>query len=141
MAIIRWYDSGIADLMAGTIAPAGPYRLILLAATYTPAKTHAKRSDLGANEIAASGGYVAAGELVTVSVSLVSGETRVAFSAVSYPTATFSWRYGAVYRARGGAASADELLALYDPEVLVSSAGGAMTIDDIAPLLRIVNTW
>jgi hypothetical protein len=91
------------------------FYVMLAAASYTADQTaHLKRSDITGETVGT--GYVSGGIPCTVTVTKDTGNKRIslAFSAVSWPAATFSARYAIYYKRRGGAASADELVALDD---------------------------
>lgn len=98
-------------------ATASDYKFMLLGAGYTPDQdAHDFRDDLGANEIAGTnypaGGFSLANRTATTDAA--SNETRLDADDVVQAALTAAWRYGVVYRARGGAASADELIGWVD---------------------------
>ncbi|MBA3829883.1 MAG: hypothetical protein H0X33_13165 [Taibaiella sp.] len=89
------------------------FKIMLLTSTAAPAATWAKRSDV-TNEVVGTG-YTAGGATLITPVITASGTTQQ-YSAAnpSWPNATITARYAAIYKARGGAATADELVAIYD---------------------------
>jgi len=106
------------------------YNVMLTTSTYTPdVDTHDFRSDV-TNEVTGTG-YSAGGQaLGSVTVTYDSANNRAVFDAadVVWSSSTITARYAVVYRARGGASSADELLCYVDFGTDVSSTGGAFTI-------------
>jgi len=118
---------------------ADTFKAMLLTNAYTPNKdTHDFRDDL-TNEVGASGSYSAGGATVSVSVTDDTANDRqdISLGAVSFTTATITARYLAYYKSRGGAASADELIALIDFGSDVSSTGGTFAVS--ASTLRLQN--
>lgn len=106
------------------------FYVMLLTSTYAANQdTHAKRSDL-TNEVSGTG-YTAGGNAVTVTVTKDTANNRVDVSlgGTTWPTSTITARYAAYYKRRGGAASADELIALNDFGADVSSVGATFTLN------------
>lgn len=104
--------NGSVDLDTDTI------KFILLTGSYTPAQaTHNFRDDLGANESSGGSGYTAGGftlgskALAIVSLTLNWDAADISQAITGGP---FAFRYGAWYKARGGASSADELIGYVD---------------------------
>lgn len=110
------YDSFLRDVPTGAIdLDTDTFKLMLMSSSYTPSRTaHTKRSDI-TNEVTGTG-YIAGGSAVTFTPALDTTNHREDFtlSSVSWPGATFTTRYGAIYKSRGGASSADELVMLLD---------------------------
>ena len=106
------------------------YNVMLCTSSYAPdVDTHDFRSDV-TNEVTGTG-YSAGGQaLGSVTVTYDSANNRAVFDAadVVWSSSTITARYAVVYRARGGASSADELLCYVDFGTDVSSTGGAFTI-------------
>ena len=96
---------------------------------------HNYRDDI-TNETSGTG-YTAGGNTVTLSVSTDTTNNRVEISlgGTTWPASTFTARKFVYYKARGGAASADELIAVVDNGSDVSSSGGTFTLN--ASTLRI----
>lgn len=127
-------NSFVSDMAAGNIQPAShTFRMMLTTSSYTPDKDHAKRSSV-TNEVSGTG-YTAKGEIVTVSVTAdnTGDRTVVAVSEPSWSTASFTARYGVVYRDRGGASSADELVGVLDFGADITATGGTFATDESAP--------
>ncbi len=114
------------------------FKVMALTSSYTEDfDAHNFRDDL-TNEVSSSGtNYTAGGNTVTVSVSVDTTNNRVEISlgGTTWPTSTFTARKFAYYKSRGGAASADELVALVDNGSDVASAGGTFTLS--ASTLRV----
>lgn len=106
------------------------YNVMLTTSAYTPdVDTHDFRSDV-TNEVTGTG-YSAGGQaLGTVTVTYDSANNRAVFDAADavWASSTITARYAVIYRPRGGASSADELLCYVDFGADVSSTGGAFTI-------------
>jgi hypothetical protein len=109
------YNSFLADVFAGNCNTTHTYKGMLVTSAYTENRaTHTKRSDV-TGEVSGTG-YTAGGNAVTLSVA-VNNTTNVltlTIGAVSWPSSTITARKLVVYRARGGASSADELVCCVD---------------------------
>lgn len=119
MATAAAYGPGIKHFANGAIDwDTDTMKSMLVTATYSPDQDlHDYRDDLGANEVGASGDYVAGGATITgrsISYDAGTNEVRLLGSDVVWSGFTGAFRYAVVYKARGGAASADELLAYSD---------------------------
>lgn len=103
------------------------FKAMLVTATYTPSQSHSKRSDI-TNEVSGTG-YTAGGQTITCTVSRASGVTSNTFANVVWaaPTNGFTARYAVIYKSRGGAASADELVAIVDFGAGVAANGTTFT--------------
>ena len=107
------YDSFLADVFAGNCNTTHTYQGMLVTSAYTDSMTaHSKRSSI-TNEVSGTG-YTAGGSAVTLSVATTSTACTLTIGAVSWPSSTITARKLVVYRARGGAASADELVCCVD---------------------------
>jgi hypothetical protein len=134
------YNSFLEDLNRGAIDPdTDTIKVMLVSASYTPdVDAHTKRSDI-TNEVVGAG-YVAGGETVVVTVTkdLVNNRVDVTLGGKVWDPATITARRAVYYKSRGGAASADELLACIEFAQDVSSSGAAWTLT--ASILRFNNT-
>jgi hypothetical protein len=105
-------SNGSVDLDTDTI------KFILLTSSYTPAQgTHDFRDDLGANEATGGSGYTAGGFTLaskTLAVATLTLNWDAADLSQAITGGPFAFRYGAWYKSRGGAASADELIGYVD---------------------------
>lgn len=118
------YDSFLADVFAGNCSTAHSYKAMLVSSSYAENRgTHTKRSDI-TNEISGTG-YTAGGAAITLSATLNTTAHKLTLSigSVSWASSTLTARKLIVYRARGGASSADELVCCVDNGTdLVSSS-------------------
>jgi hypothetical protein len=121
------YNSFKRDIMNGSIdLDTDAINVMLVTSTYTVNQdTHTKRSDI-TNEVTgtgySAGGQALAGKAVTVDNT----DNEGVFDAndVTWSTSTITARGAVLYKARGGASSADELIAYLDFSTdKISSAG------------------
>lgn len=115
------------------------FRRMLTTSAYTENKdTHDFRDDV-TNEVTGTG-YTAGGAVTTVTVTLDGANDRIdiAFGTTTWPTSTITARKAVAYKARGGAASADELVYVNDFGSDVVSSGGTFTAN--GDIFRITNT-
>ena len=133
------YHSALRDLVTGAIdADSDTFRAMLVTASYTPDKdAHDQRNDV-TNEVTGTG-YTAGGAVAALSVSIDTTNDRVeiALGAVSWPSSSLTARGLVYYKARGGASSADELLAYIDFGSNVVSDAGTFSVT--ASTLRLQN--
>lgn len=115
------------------------FKLSLHTSTYTPNLDTHDFFDDATNELSTASGYTSGGvTLASVAVTYDSASDQVRFDCAD-PSWTFTgsvtWRYGVVRKSRGGAASADELLALlnWGTDQTVSTAY-TLTIDPVGLL-------
>lgn len=134
------YDSFFGDIFAANIAVnTDTFKCELVTSTYSPNKgTHAKRSSI-TNEVSGTG-YTAGGTTCTVAGALDTTNHRydVTITGPSWSTATITARAMIVYKSRGGASSADELIAYIDFGSDVSSTAATFAVTVTSPL-RISN--
>jgi hypothetical protein len=125
------YNSAIDEMARGDIDfDSNTFKAMLVTSSYTPNKdSHDFRDDV-TNEVPATGNYVAGGETSTVTVTKDNANDKVTiqFGAVSWATSTITARGCVYYKSRGGASSADELVAYNDFGSDVSSTGGTFSI-------------
>lgn len=143
-ATTKWYLKGIQKALTGTIdLDTDSFKVMLLTSAYTPDQDlHDFRNDVEAAEVS-SANYTAGGTAVTLGVSTdaVTNEIRVTVSDAAWTNVTFTARYAVIYKARGGASSADELLAYVDFGVNETVSGGNFTVDfDTTASLKITAT-
>jgi hypothetical protein len=120
------FNSAIDDMARNNIDfDTNTFKAMLVTSSYTANKdTHDKRDDV-TNE-ATGTGYTAGGATSTVTVTKDTANDKVTiqFGAVSWATSTITARGCVYYKSRGGASSADELVAYNDfGSDVVSSAG------------------
>lgn len=114
------------------------FKVMLVTSSYAENKdTHEFRDDV-TNEVSGTG-YTAGGETVTVTVTRDDANDRVDISlgAVGWTGSTITARKAVYYKSRGGAASADEVIAVNDFGSDVTSTGGPFDLP--ASTLRIQN--
>jgi hypothetical protein len=125
------YNSAIDEMARGDIDfDTNTFKAMLVNSSYTPNRdTHEFRDDV-TNEAPATGNYVAGGETSTVTVTKDTANDRVTiqFGAVSWSSSTITARGCVYYKSRGGASSADELVAYADFGSDVSSSGGTFSV-------------
>jgi hypothetical protein len=113
------------------VTGAGPYTLTLSAAL---SSAHASGA-----AVQASPGYTAGGVALTgvsVTYDAASNQVRISWADPSW-TGSITGRTIVIYKVRGGASSADELLAYGVNDVDVSSSGAAFTVDLPSPTLTL----
>ena len=124
------YNSFFTDLSKGNIdLDTDTFKLMLVTSAYTPTKTHAKRSDI-TNEVTGTGYTAGGATLANVTVTQDNTNDLAKFDAddVSWATSTITARGAVLYKARGGASSADELVKYFDFGSDQSSVGAAFTV-------------
>jgi hypothetical protein len=132
------YNSFVDDLNRGAVNPnADSFKAMIVLNAYTPDKdTHLKRSDVTSE--ASGTGYTAGGTAVTCTVAKDTALDRVTltFSNPSWAASTITGRGIVIYKSRGGAATADELVAAITNSggIDVSSTNGTWTFTFTAPL-------
>ena len=129
-----WDDviRGVVDVDAVTV------KVMLVTSSYAENKdTDTKRSDV-TNEVSGAG-YTAGGvaSAVTVTKDTANDRVDIALGQVSWPSSTITARKAVYYVSRGGAASADELIAVNDFGADVVSSGGTFTLN--ASTVRLQN--
>lgn len=124
------YNSCPHDLARGNIDfDTDSFKVLLVTSTYNANKdTHTKRSDV-TNEVTGTG-YTAGGvaSACTVTKDTANDKVTLAFAAVSWATSTITARGAVIYKARGGASSADELVAYVDFNSDIATTGGTFTL-------------
>jgi hypothetical protein len=125
---VTLYPSFFNDVMSGSISlSADTIKLMLATSSYTYSAAHDKRNDI-TNEVANGNGYTTGGaELASKTVGTV-GTGVFDAADVSWSASTITARYGVIYKSRGGASSADELVALIDFGGDVSSTADTFTV-------------
>jgi len=124
------YNSCIDDTARGNIDfDSNTFKAMLVTSSYTPNKdTHDKRDDV-TGEVTGTG-YTAGGvtSAVTVTKDTANDRVTIQFGAVSWATSTITARGIVYYKSRGGASSADELVAYANFGSDVSSSGGTFSV-------------
>jgi len=122
------YNSVLTDLVNGDLDFAvDSFKLLLVGVGYTASKDgHDRRNDVS-SEISGTG-YTAGGNATTCTITNDTNKKILTFSSVSWPSATFTAAGGVIFKARGGASSADELIAYLDFSGEVVSSGGTFSV-------------
>ena len=130
------YNSCIRDAVTGAIDfDTDTFKMLLVTSTYTAVKSHDKRDDI-TNEVSGTG-YTAGGNACSVSVAAVdntNNDVEISFTVTSWTSATITARAGVIYKSRGGASSADELVGYVDFGSDVSSTNGTFAVTVSTPL-------
>ena len=135
------YDSFFNDLAVNNIkTTTDTFKMMLVTSAYTPNKgTHAKRSDV-TNEVSGTG-YTAGGQTVALTTTNDTTNHRLDItigSPAGWTSSTITAAAGVVYKSRGGASSADELVCYLDFGGNVTSTNGTFAVTISSPL-RIQN--
>jgi hypothetical protein len=121
---MQFVANGAVDLNTDT------FKAMLTTSAYTPDQdAHNFRDDV-TNELAATGGYSTGGVTITtpaVTYDTATNEVRWDFDDPSWSSATFTARRMVVYKSRGGASSADELVMWVDFGADETVAAGTFT--------------
>lgn len=130
------YNSMLEDLARGAIDfDTDTFKVMLVTSTYAPDKdTHLKRSSV-TNEVVGTG-YTSGGvtSACTVAKDTATDKVTMTFASVNWATATITARAAVIYKARGGASSADELVAYVDFLSDVTSTADTFTVTFSTPL-------
>jgi hypothetical protein len=133
------YNSFWDDVFKGNInTEQDSFKVMLLSSAYTPDKdAHTKRSDL-TGEVSGAG-YTAGGAAATVTSTkdLANDRLDIALQGHDWANASVTARYAAYYKSRGGAATADELVAVIDFGANVTSTNATFSLT--ASTIRIQN--
>lgn len=111
-------------------------KAMLVTSAYTPdVDAHNRRDDV-TNEVAATGGYTAGGAAITCTVTQdnTGNRGRATFDDVLWAASTITARGAVIYKSRGGASSADELIGYIDFGADKTSVGSDFTLRVTAPL-------
>lgn len=127
------YGSFIRDVFNGDITcDTDTFYVMALGASYAEDfDTHNRRDDL-TNEVSGTG-YTAGGQSVTVTVNAydaANNRLEITLGGTSWTSSTISGAQKfAYYKRRGGASSADELVALIDNGSPVSTTNGTLQLN------------
>lgn len=129
------YTSFFRDIATGAVDVDGDtFKMMLVTSSYTADKDHAKRSDI-TNEVTGTG-YSAGGSAVTLTPALDTATDKVTITIgnVSWASSTITARGAVVYKSRGGAASADELVTYLDFGANYTSTNGTFQVAPSSPI-------
>jgi hypothetical protein len=127
------YNNAVSDFYAGNMQTGHTYYVMLVTSSYTPSRSHDKRNDI-TNEVVGAG-YVANGTPIVVSITNddAGNRTVISFNEPSWAASTITARRAVVYRSRGGASSADELMCCFDFGGDITSTAGTFALDQTTP--------
>ncbi len=136
----KWYGQGLLNVAKGNIdLDTDTFKVMLTTSSYSPDQdTHDYRNDV-TNEVSGTG-YTAGGATlagVSVTYDAASNQVRVSWTDPTWSTATITARTAVIYKSRGGASSADELLAYCTESADVSSTAATFTLDLPSPTLTL----
>ncbi len=125
------YNSFKRDIMNGAIdLDTDTINVMLVTSSYTPNQdSHTKRSDV-TDEVSGAGYSTGGSALASKVVSVDNTDNEGVFTAadLAWTTSTITARGAVLYKARGGASSADELIAYIDFGSDKVSTAGTFTI-------------
>lgn len=125
------YNSFKRDVANGSIdLDTDTIKVMLVTSTYTPDQDlHTKRSDV-TNEVSGTGYSAGGATLANKTVTADNTNNRAAFDAddVTWASSSITARAAVLYKSRGGAATADELIAYIDFGSDKVSSSGNFTI-------------
>lgn len=124
------YNSAVNDLARGSIDfDTDTFKVLLVTSSYTPSQdNHDKRDDV-TNEVTGTG-YTAGGVTTACTVTQDNTNDRVtlSFASASWATSTITARGAVIYKSRGGAASADNLVCYIDFGADVTSTSSTFVL-------------
>lgn len=135
------YGSFWDDVFKGNVdMDTDTFYVMAMTATYSENfDTHNRRDDI-TNEVSGTG-YAAGGNSVTITLNAydtVNNRYEITLGGTTWPSSTLSSvQKFAYYKRRGGASSADELIALIDNGAGVTTSNGTLTLN--ASTLRVTN--
>lgn len=130
------FNSFIDDVARGNIdLDTDTFKVMLVTSTYAPDKdTHTKRSNV-TNEVVGAG-YTTGGvaSAATVTKDTANDKVTIAFASVNWSTSTITARGAVIYKSRGGASSADELVGYVDFGSDITSTADTFTVTFSSPI-------
>jgi hypothetical protein len=124
------YNSAVDDMARGAIDfDTDTFKVMLVTSAYSPNKdTDLKRSAV-TNEVSGTG-YTAGGvtSACTVTKDTANDRVTLSFAAVNWASSTITARAAVIYKSRGGASSADELVCYVDFGGDVSSSSATFSL-------------
>lgn len=130
----KWYGKGMLGVMTGLIdLDTDTLKIMLATVSYVPNQdTDQFRSSVTANEVGASGTYAAGGAAIankSVTYDAATNEIRMVWDDLSFTGATITARVAVLYKSRGGADTADDLIAYCVESADVTSTASTFTVD------------
>jgi hypothetical protein len=135
----HFYGLGLKDIHDGVVdLGTDTFKLMLTTSSYTPNQdTDHYRSTPEANEVVgtaySAGGATLAGGSLTYDTG--TNQVRMAWTSPTWSTSTITARTAVIYKSRGGASSADEVVAYCTEAGDISSTGGTFTVTLPSPTL------
>jgi hypothetical protein len=133
------YNSALENAAKGAIDfDTDTFKMLLVTSSYSANKdTHEYRDDV-TNEVANGNGYTTGGATTACTVALDTATDRVTitFAATSWTTSTITAAAAVVYKSRGGASSADELVFYNDFGGNVSSSNATFSVGSTVMLYQ-----
>jgi hypothetical protein len=129
------YNSCIDYVCKGSIDfDTDTFKMMLVTDSYTPSKSHDFRNDV-TDEVTGAG-YTTGGNAATPTVTKdnVNNRVDVSWTITSWTSSTITARAGVIYKSRGGASSADELVGYVDFGSDISSTSGTFSVTITSPL-------
>jgi hypothetical protein len=124
------YNSAVDDMARSAIDfDTDTFKVMLVTSAYSPNKdTDLKRSAV-TNEVSGTG-YTAGGvtSACTVTKDTANDRVTLSFAAVNWASSTITARAAVIYKSRGGASSADELVCYVDFGGDVSSSSATFSL-------------
>lgn len=125
------FNSALRDEAIGSIDfDTDTFKVMLVTSAYVENKdTHTRRSDVTGEVVGT--GYTAGGNAITVTVpavDTVNDRVDISLGGTTWPASTITARKAVIYKSRGGAATADELIAVVDFVTDVSTTVGTFTL-------------
>lgn len=141
MATFHWFGKGLQHLANGDIDfGADTFKILLTISDYTPNQDTDEFRDDVTNEVAAGGGYTTGGVAlagVDVTYDAASNKVWISWDNPTWADASITARTAVIYKSRGGAASADELIAYATNATDVTSTDGPFSVALGTPTLDI----
>jgi hypothetical protein len=133
------YNSALENAAKGLIDfDTDTFKMMLVTSSYSANKdTHEYRDDV-TNEVANGNGYTTGGATTACTVAKDNATDRitVTFAATSWTTSTITAAAAVVYKSRGGASSADELVFYNDFGGDVSSSNATFSVGSTVMLYQ-----
>ena len=133
------YDYFMVAVMNGAYAPGtSNFKAMLVTDQYNPSQSGDQfRSVPAAYEVTGAAGYTAGGQAISLTMSYNASlaQQQLNFSNPTWSSASITARGAVIYNSRGGAASADELVAYVDFGMDVTSTNATFNAIFSTPLI------
>jgi hypothetical protein len=133
------FNSMVRAVLTGSIDfDTDSFKMLLVTSALdeTAKDTFDFRNDI-VNEVANGNGYATGGNAVTLTVAAVdtaNNDVEITASAVSWAASTIAAAGAVIYKSRGGASSADEVICFLDFGATISSTSGTFTVTPTASI-------